>query len=129
MREFAQTLIRDVRDGAISACDGQLHSNARGPVATRWRKAAAEGPEELAKAVIVDCVDAALFELLDAIDNERLNLFFQASNGKTISLRADGLGEMGGWFAGSGGWHAMFAKERYFDDFAHLLDTDQEEAK
>jgi len=70
--------------------------------------------------VIPDAVDEAVFNLLRAIDNGHLKLKFTASNGKQIDLPKDGLGELSGWYMGTGGWRAMYSKERYVDDFSDL---------
>jgi hypothetical protein len=37
-----------------------------------------------------------------------------------VELTEDGLGELAGWYMGSGGWRAMFSRERFVDDFADL---------
>ncbi len=122
--EFAHILLEEVRDAAISSCDNELHPDAKSPIAKRWRAARAISASELARVMVSDCVDKAIFQLLAAIDGETLKLSFVASSGKTVDLTAEGLGELGGWFMGSGGWRAMFAKERFVDDFADLLGED-----
>jgi hypothetical protein len=70
--------------------------------------------------VIPDVVDDTLFYLLQAIDTGLLKLSFTASNGKVVDLPTDGLGELAGWYMGSGGWRRMFSKERFVDDFVDL---------
>jgi len=40
--------------------------------------------------------------------------------GREVDLTEEGLGELSGWYMGSGGWRAMFSKERYEDDFADM---------
>jgi hypothetical protein len=71
--------------------------------------------------MIADAVDETVFYLLHAIDNGRIKLVFTASNGEKIDLSRDDLGELSGWYMGSGGWRALYSKERYIDDFADLV--------
>src|SRR5438093_500382 len=121
MKEFAQILVQQVRDAAIQSCDRQLQSDTTSPVAKRWKAIAANGnPTDLAKVMIPDCVDEVLSCLLQAIDQEVLRLSFTGSNGKSVDLVAEGLGEVSGWYMGSGGWRTMYARERFVDDFSDL---------
>ena len=71
--------------------------------------------------VVPDTVDDTIFHLLDAIDNGLLNLSFTAANGKKVDLPTDGLGELAGWYIGTGGWRALYSQERFIDDFADLV--------
>jgi len=72
------------------------------------------------KTVVPDVVDEAVFSLLRAIDEGALRLKFMSSSGREVDLTEEGLGELAGWYMGSGGWRAMFSEERYVDDFANL---------
>ena len=119
IEEFAKTLVEQVRDAAIRSCDGQLRPNAGSPIAQRWRQGAS-GAGVPPSVVIPDCVDEAVFYLLQAIDQGLLQLTFRSSDGKMVDLPRDGLGELSGWYMGSGGWRAMYSKERFEDDFADL---------
>jgi hypothetical protein len=65
-------------------------------------------------------VDDTIFYLLQAIDQGSLRIAYTASNGKVVDLAAQGLGELSGWFAGSGGWRETYSKERFVDDFSDL---------
>jgi hypothetical protein len=119
IEEFARTLIQQVRDIAIQTNDRTL-SEAH-VVAERWKEAAASGsPEAFAKVLIPDIVDSAMFHLLHAIDDGLLKLSFTASNGNTVDLSMEGLSELAGWYMGSDGWRAKYAKERFVDDFSDL---------
>jgi hypothetical protein len=121
IEEFAKILVQRVRDSAIQSCDRQLQPGARSPVAKRWREAASDGePGIIANVIVPDCVDETVFYLLQAIDQGLLQLSFSASNGKTVDLAAEGLGELSGWYMASGGWRAMYTTERFVDDFADL---------
>jgi hypothetical protein len=118
--EFARILIQEVRDRAVHACDLQLGPAAKGPVAERWRKAMTTSGGIPPEILIPDCVDQVLFRLLDAIDNGLLKLQFGHSGERVVDLTEEGDSEMAGWYMGSGGWRAMYSKERFVDDFADL---------
>jgi hypothetical protein len=121
--EFAKLLVQHVRDGAISSSRRCADSDARHIVARRWRAAVKNGADlpEIATVLVPDIVDNAVFHLLNAIDGGDLRISFTASNGRTIDLMAEGRGELAGWYMGSGGWRALYSKERYIDDFSDLI--------
>ena len=119
--EFARTLVRQVRDPAISSCDRQLDPSSRAPVAVRWRQALVGGtPVDAVRTVIPDCVDEVLFYLLQAIDQGVLRLCFTDEAGEVVDLTEAGLGELSGWYMGSAGWRAQYSEQRFADDFADL---------
>ena len=66
-------------------------------------------------------MDDTVFHLLQAIGNGLLNLSFTAANGKKVNLPTDGLGELAGWYMGTGGWRALYSEERFVDDFVDLV--------
>lgn len=116
IEEFARLLVEHVRDEAVQSSDRRLRADARHPVATAWREAARDGDlKSVADVLIPDVVDDTVFYLLRAIDQGILRISFTASNGKLVDLPSEGLGELGGWFMGSPGWRAKFAKERFED--------------
>lgn len=121
--EFAKLLIQHVRDMSIKSCDQALNPRSNDPVVKRWREAAESqnSLNSIASVLIPDVVDNVIFNLLDAIDNGHLKLTFTASDGKQVDLQEDGLGELGGWHMGSGGWRAMYSKQRLNDDFSDLM--------
>ena len=120
IEEFAKLPVQEVRDSAIRSCEISLRPSAADPIAKRWKEAAARDPESFAKVVISDVVDDTIFQLLQAIDGELVKLSFTASNGKTVDLTAEGLGELGGWYAGIPGWRSMYSQERFIDDYSDL---------
>jgi hypothetical protein len=125
IEEFAKVLVEWVRDAAIRSSDRTLRPDSPSPVATRWREAAREETHEaFAKALIPDIVDDTVFYLLQAIDQEVLQLSFRASNGRRVDLAAEGLGELSGSYMGSDGWRRTYAKER-FVDYCSDLTLDQ----
>jgi hypothetical protein len=116
IEEFANIIVKCVRDASIKSNDGTLLSDHI--VAKRWKEAARSGSNEsYAKVLIPDIVDDTIFYLLRAIDEGILRISFTASNGKTIDLSSIGLGELAGWYMGSDGWRAKYSKERFVDDF------------
>lgn len=121
IEEFAKVLVQQVRDSAIQGSDQVVSPDAAHAVANRWRKVAKRGVLESVSTVLIpDVVDHTVFQLLWAIDQGLLKLSFTASNGMVIDLSKDGRGELAGWYMGSGGWRAMFSRERFVDDFADL---------
>lgn len=121
IEEFAKILVQQVRDAAIQSSDRRLCADAGHVVAKRWKEAAADGNlESIATVLIPDIVDDTVFHLLRAIDQGLLRFSFIASNGKPINLPTDGLGELSGWYMGSGGWRAMYSHQRFVDDFSDL---------
>ena len=121
IEEFAKLLVRNVRDVAIESCDRQLLPESQSPTAVRWRKEAEKtsGPG-LANAMIPDCVDEAVFALLLAVDQGILRISITGSNGQLVDLGANGDGELGGWYMGSGGWRAQYSTQRFVDDFEDM---------
>ena len=118
IEEFAKALVRQVRDASVRNCDSLLQPQAASPVARRWKQFVAS-PSDL-KTLVPDAVDETVFSLLQAIDQGALRLKFVSGGGREIDLTEEGLGELSGWYMGSGGWRAMFSEERYVDDFADL---------
>lgn len=121
IEEFAQLLMRDVRDRGIRDCDNLASPRGAGPIARRWREAAdAAGGTIPAAVAIPDCVDQAIANLLRAVDDGTIRLQYVSKSGKVVDLTQEGLGELTGWFMGSDGWRAKYSKQRYVDDFADL---------
>lgn len=121
IEEFAQVLVREVRDRAIASCDNLLDPAANGVVAKRWREASGDDAcVDFAKAIIPDCIDNALFYLLNAIDERLLRLLYTANDGSVVDLCTDGEGEMAGWYMASGEWRARYSVQRFVDDFEDL---------
>ena len=121
IEEFAKLVVQHVRDAAIRNGDQQLRPDIENVVVRRWREAARDGNlESIAKTIIPDVVDDAMFYLLQSIDQGALRLSFTSSNGTEVNLTTDGLSELAGWYMASGGWRASYARERFVDDFSDL---------
>jgi hypothetical protein len=74
--------------------------------------------EPIAKVLIPDIVDETVFYLLHAIDDGSLQMSFTASDGQTVNLTKEGLGELAGWYSGE--WNGKYTKERFVDNFPDL---------
>lgn len=120
IEEFAKLLVSQVRDAAVRNCDLLLRPQVNSPVAQRWRGLNASSSD--VGVVIPDVVDESVFNLLRAIDEGVLRLKFVCSSGREVDLTEEGLGELAGWYMGSGGWRAMFSGERNVDDFSDMGD-------
>ncbi len=111
---FARLLMEQVRDRAIQSCDMNLREDVENPVAKRWRERGVTRVD----VAIPDIVDETIFAILNAVDQNKLRLLFVGGNGEPFDLAEEGMGELGGWFMGTGGWRAMYSHERFVDDFA-----------
>jgi hypothetical protein len=116
IKEFAQALVRQVRDATIRNCRALLQPQASSPVARRWKGLEATS-SDLA-VVVPDVVDEAVFAVFSAIDHGVLHLKYVSSNGREIDLTLEGQGELARWYMGSGGFRALFSGERCVDDLA-----------
>ena len=118
--EFAEQLVREVRDRAIHMCDAILRGQGPPDVVRRWSNARAEGSDAWASQVIADCVDETIGYLLVAIDQEILPLVYRGRSGETVDLAEAGDEGLSGAYIASGGWVAQHSRERYTDDFSDL---------
>lgn len=119
IEELGHVLIEWARDEAIRACDRHVQVGGTDSITKRWQAAMRAGsPEEVLKVAIPEIVDTTIASLLRGIDQEVLRLAFTTSNGATVDLPRDGLGELCGWFMGE--WRFKYSKERVVDDFTHL---------
>ena len=119
IEEFANLLMRHVRDRAIASCDLLRNPACNSVDAMRWRRHQQSGlTDDLLGEVIPDCVDTALFYLLNAIDEGVLQISFKGSSGRMVDLVATGESELAGWstMGGKEGWRARFSEERFNDD-------------
>lgn len=114
--EFGRILARCIRDASIQSCDRRLEAGVTTTIARRWHEAVqANDSSQLAKTLIADIVDDAIFWLLHAIDEGSLRMSFTTSAGRVIDLTTEGLGELAGWYLGEDGWRARFSQERCFE--------------
>jgi len=121
VEEFAEMLIKWVRDEAIRSNDVALRPTTENPVAQRWRAAAIKGdPTALARVIIPDVVDDTIFYLLQAIDEGLITLSYTSSTGRAVNLTKEGNSELAGWYMGSDAWRERYSHERFFDDLSDL---------
>jgi hypothetical protein len=98
LQDFAQRLVRQVRDRSIASCDQLAGGDVKGALGVRWKSLASRDSREALKASIPDVVDQVIFQLLVAIDNGQLPLGWRCVDGSCSSLDQLGHGEMAGWF-------------------------------
>lgn len=127
IEEFGKLLVEKVRDVVIQGCDRELGPEAQSVVAKRWREVMRHAtPESFAKEIIPDIVDDTISGLLDAIDQELLQLSFTSSAGESVNLVsvARREGELTGYYGTgiSSGWVAQYSKERFSRDLFDLDD-------
>lgn len=111
--DFAEALVRLVRDAAIANCD-RLLSGTKGPRAAAWNEAIDDDSRGGVAYVIPDIVDETVYVLLRAIDEGALPLHF-IPDGESCDLTAEGRGELAGWYMGANGWRAQHSRERLND--------------
>ncbi len=114
--EFAEFLIKEVRDEVIRVCDKVLLEEF-GFEGRRWHKALKTAtPTEFALIVIPDVVDRTLMTLMSCVDDVSLRLLFESSNGSRVDVGEAGDYELVGWYYGVNGWCGQYSKERFSDD-------------
>src|SRR5271166_179770 len=110
---FAEALVRLVRDQAIRNCRARLTPGTRSPIGKHWMSAImSRNLSEIGDTIIPDCIDEAIFCLLNAIDESGLKLAFTTYDGQKLDLPVDGLGELAGWYMGGESWRERFSQER-----------------
>ena len=122
LESFARQLVGNVRDVAVRDCDLIVRSASRTVIAQRWTQ---EASADAIRALVPDIVDRTLAALLRALDDGSLRLALPETDG-AVDLGTLGEGELCGWYMGSGGWRTAYSKERYNDDFAHLMTNSPE---
>lgn len=114
IEEFGRLLIEHVRDRAIRDCDHNRDPGRRSAIGKRWQANGIGPDNSCAEAIAPDCIDYAIFYLLEAIDNGTLHLQLKTADGDVIDLTSDGMGELAGWYVGpSDGWRAKYSSERH----------------
>ncbi len=111
---FAERLVRLVRDRTIRSCSQDLGPGPLSPVGKHWRAVLGSVDiDALRNVLIPDCVDEAVFYLLNAIDNEEIRLLFAAPDGQIVDLSESG--ELGGCYMGGESWRERFSNEKFVD--------------
>ncbi len=122
--EFARDLMRRVRDEAIDACDILVSEEQSRTHGAPWSRALgpdSAGERELFRTLIPEVVDIVLFHLLNAIDNDDLELSLTVG-GTSLRLSQIGEREMAGWLAcGRGGWVDRFSERRFYDSYGKVF--------
>lgn len=107
---FARAIVA-IRDTAISSCGTAIAATTVGDVAERWRAALAGAEvESVRRSLIPDVVDSTIFALLNAIENDDLELFIRnPDSGAFLSLSDVGRWEMAGDYIGDDGWREAYS--------------------
>ncbi len=114
IEEFGRILVAEVRDRAVHDCDHNRDPGRHSAIGKRWQSKGIGPDSECAKVVAPDCIDYAIYYLLDAIDNGTLHLQLKTTEGDIVDLTSDGMGELAGWYIGpSEGWRGKYSSERY----------------
>lgn len=113
--KFAKIFIEHVRDRAIESIDISLKfNNLNNPVTKRWHDAMQKGDiQELARNIIADSVDTALFYTLFSVDEGLFDIIYTDGKSK-YNLGEEHSGELGGYFSGL--WVEEFSKQRFYND-------------
>ena len=109
LEEFANVLMRTVRDVALTTCGELLAGDGSGPSAARWAKSLQKPSSQAVAELLPDIVDRVIAEWLGALDS-----------GEIRCLRPTQVGELVGSFLGSPGWRNEYSAARFYDDFSEL---------
>jgi hypothetical protein len=109
---FAKALIEEVRDPAIEECDRNLRDQSA--LGRHWRETAARmTTEEALHELLPDVVDATIEQLLYALDDGRISLYFGDEGAARQELVDLGNGELLGWYANESEWLTRYSKRRF----------------
>ncbi len=111
---FAAKLVQLVRDQAIHDCYIDISPQAKAPESMRDKSILANSNlDDVKKYLIPRWVDAAIFCLLDAIDNQHIKLLYVTDDGRTVDLNDEGMWEMAGRYIEDNeeGWRVKYSKE------------------
>lgn len=93
IHQFSKRLMVDVRDEAIRDCDVLLDEKCMIKSAILIREAIKNGDMKAAAEMLIsETVDKTIFRLLKSIDDESMNLYFDADGNGPISLQESGKG-------------------------------------
>ncbi len=118
IEEFGELLTKHCRDERIRTSDKVLLKldDSTAVYADRLRAAAAAAGGLLpADTVIPECVDGLVSELLYAMDEPLLHVWFTTSWGETVDVSVVGWGEPVGYYGVDDGWRGWYSKERMVD--------------
>ncbi|HZB32322.1 MAG TPA: hypothetical protein VE465_19340 [Streptosporangiaceae bacterium] len=115
LRQFAELLMRLVRDQAIASCDALAAGRMGGASGNRWRELLAdERTRQAVRTLIPEIVDEVLFYFVNALDADDLPLAWRREDGSYVDLYELGGSELGGDLMVSDGWRAQYSSQRFF---------------
>lgn len=93
LTHFARTLVNEVRDVSLANLEASLDTRGSNPMTERWKAhdESAENGAEFVRRLLPDVVDEVIFNLLEAFDNDLLDLHMQNASGL---MRLGGSGEL-----------------------------------
>jgi hypothetical protein len=116
VERFVHQLIEFVRDKSIHGLDLLASGTMRGPSGQYWNQFISnEQVREAVLALIPDMVDEALFNLIDAVEKELLDIAIRDDDGEYRSLCDLGKSEMAGNYAFARIWIEKYSQQRYVD--------------
>ncbi len=111
---FGRLLVELVRDKAIRNCRARIQSGTKSAIGKAWANAiSSRNPESITDTVVIDCVDDAVFFLLNAIDDGTLPISLREADGNSANLTEEGHGELAGWYMGSDNWRERYSTEPF----------------
>ena len=115
LRQFAELLMRLVRDQSIASCDALAAGRMGGAAGKRWRELLADDQaRDAVRALIPEIVDEVLFYFVNALDADDLPLAWRREDGSYVDLYELGGSELGGDLMVSDGWRAKYSSQRFF---------------
>ena len=116
IEEFAEHLIKCVRDRAIESYDGILIKNMKSPTTRKYVELFGDQLESAVVNIVPDVVDTTIFYLLKAIENQELAIIYKTQDGEVVDLDERGLAEMAGNYItdDAEGWRQKFSHSRIF---------------
>jgi hypothetical protein len=115
LRQFAELLMRLVRDKSIASCDALAAGRIGGASGRRWRELLSDDQtRDVVRTLIPEIIDEVLFYFVNALDADDLPLAWRRDDGSYVDLYELGGSELGGDLMVSDGWRAKYSSQRFF---------------
>jgi hypothetical protein len=114
LQRFAELLMSQVRDQAISNGDVYAAGRIGGTVGEHWKRVLADPAcRDAMLELLPEVVDEVLFQFLNALDSGDLNLGWRREDGSWADLYDLGDSNLAGDFVRPGdGWRARYSQQR-----------------
>jgi hypothetical protein len=114
LRQFAELLMRLVRDESIATCDALASGRMGGAGGKLWRELLTDDRvREAVQTLVPEIVDHVLFYFVNALDGDDLPLAWRRQDGSYVDLYELGGSELGGDLMMSDGWRARYSSQRF----------------